>query len=265
MNNKRLSAAFGRARAQKRAALIPFITAGFPFADSTLPILTALAKSGADIIELGVPFSDPSADGAAIQRASETALANGITLQKVVAQVGTFRQTDKTTPIVLMGYANTFFRMGRDKFMTAAKQNGIDGLIVVDFSDDERPLWRESGRQSGVDVISLVAPTTTTKRQAQLASESAGFVYFIALKGVTGAHHIEVDTIAARINELKQVAKVPVAAGFGVRDAKQAKALAQCADGVVIGSRLTEVMEAAPKQAAQNAAVFINELAGALV
>ncbi|MGI9338669.1 MAG: tryptophan synthase subunit alpha [Gammaproteobacteria bacterium] len=261
----RIAAAFGKARAENRAAMIPFITAGYPAADSTVPMLTALAESGADIIELGVPFSDPSADGPAIARASEKALANGITLQKILQQIGAFRQTDKKTPVVLMGYANSFFRCGREKFMTAAKQNGADGLIVVDFSDDERPLWRKAGQAAGVDVISLVAPTTSPERQMQLAGESAGFVYFIALKGITGAHHLSVDALAPRIGELKKAAKTPVAVGFGIRDAAQARQLAKCADGIVVGSRLTEVIEESPKQdAAKNVAAVVGELAGAV-
>lgn len=260
----RIADAFARARGQKRAALIPFMTAGYPFVDSTAPMLVALAKGGADIIEVGVPFSDPSADGPAIARANEVALANGITLQKILCQIGAFRQTDKQTPVVLMGYANSFFRYGREVFMKAAKQNGADGLIVVDISDDERPLWRRAGAEAGVDVISLVAPTTSNKRRMQLAAESSGFVYFIALKGITGAHHLSVDALSPAINELKSVAKTPVAAGFGIRDAAQARQLAQVADGIVVGSRLTEVIDESPKDAEVNAARFVGELAGAM-
>lgn len=262
----RIAAAFARAGKEKRAALIPFVTAGFPFADSTAPMLNTLAENGADIIEIGAPFSDPSADGAAIQRANEKALANGATLQKTLQQAAQFRKTNDSTPLVLMGYANTFFKMGRDSFMRQARQCGIDGLIAVDFADDEREPWREAGRAAGVDLISLVAPTTTEARQKQLAKQSRGFVYFIALKGVTGAKHISVSDIAPQIDSLKNEAGVPVAAGFGVRDSKQARELAKCADGVVVGSRLIEVIEesSGEQSALANAAAFVGELAGAL-
>lgn len=260
----RIAEAFARTKAQGRAALIPFMTAGYPFVDSTAAMMSALAKGGADMIEVGVPFSDPSADGPAIARANEVALANGITLQKILRQVAGFRQTDEKTPVVLMGYANSFFRFGRAAFMKAAKQNGADGLIVVDFSDDERPLWRRAGADAGVDVISLVAPTTSNKRRMQLAAESAGFVYFIALKGITGARHLSVDSLAPDIDELKRTAKTPIAAGFGIRDATMAKQLAKVADGIVVGSRLTEVIDESPKDAEVNAARFVGELAGAM-
>lgn len=264
-NKGRIAAAFGRARADGRAAVIPFVSAGYPAADSTVPMLAALAKGGADIIELGIPFSDPSADGPAIARASERALANGITLQKILAQVGDFRQGDDKTPVVLMGYANSFFRCGRDAFMAAARESGVDGLIVVDFADDERPMWRRAGRKAGVDVISLVAPTTSKQRRLQLAEESEGFVYFIALKGITGAHHLAVDELAPSIGELKSAAKMPVAVGFGIRSAGQARQLAKVADGIVVGSRLTEVIEeSAAADAPKAAAAFVGELAGAV-
>lgn len=262
--NHRIGAAFDRARGDGRAVLIPFITAGYPAVDSTVPLMVALVRAGADIIELGVPFSDPSADGPAIARASEAALANGIGLQKILSQVSEFRQSDSDTPVVLMGYANSFFRLGRDGFMAAARECGVDGLIVVDLSDDERPLWQRAGKTAGVDVVSLVAPTTKKERRLLLAAASSGFVYFIALKGITGAHHLSVDSLAADIVELKAAADVPVAVGFGVRDAVQAAALAKCADAVVVGSRLMEVIEESPDDAEVNVAGFINGISEAV-
>ncbi len=262
----RIAAAFLRAQTEGRAALLPFVTAGFPRLDSTVSLLRGLADAGADLIELGVPFSDPSADGPVIQRASEIALANGITLRRTLEYVAEFRAGDSQTPLVLMGYANTFFRAGRDDFLRAAAGSGVDGLIVVDLSDTDRAEWAKAGKSAGVDLVSLVAPTTEEKRRRELAELSAGFVYFISLKGITGARHMSVGEIAPQLSQLRGESGLPVVAGFGVRTPLQARELGECADGVVVGSRLLEIMADAgsPARAQQKAAEFVGEVAAAL-
>ena len=256
------------ARRAKKAALLAFITAGFPRADSTPRVLHSMDAGGADILELGVPFSDPMADGPAIQRAGEVALKNGATLETTLAAAAEFR-ADSSTPLVLMGYANSFmnFRGGVGGFAAAAKKAGANGLIVVDLADDERAKWRTPLTAAGVDMINLVSPTTSESRMRRLVAESQGFVYAIALKGVTGAAHIDAAATRDYISAVRACSSLPVAAGFGVRTAADARALAEFADGVVAGSRLVEAAEAAAASDSAAAAAVgeaVAELAGAL-
>lgn len=226
----------------RRAGLVPFVTAGFPCADSTVPMLHALARAGADVIEVGVPFSDPMADGAAIQRASEGALGNGMSLVRVLDQCAQFRQENVETPVVLMGYANSFVNFG-DGFANAAAAAGVNGVIVVDLADVDRVVWRGRLDAVGVDLVGLVAPTTRGARMREIAAEARGFVYFISLCGVTGAAHLQAGDIVAQAREVKAAASVPLAVGFGVRDAVAASAVAEFADAVVVGSVLIEAAE----------------------
>ena len=263
-------------RADKKAALVAFITAGFPKADSTPKMLAALADAGADILEIGVPFSDPMADGPAIQRTSEIALQNGMSLAGALAAAAEFR-TFRDTPLVLMGYANSFLSYpgGVAALPAAAKDAGIDGLIAVDLADDERAIWKSSFAAAGVDMISLIAPTTPEKRMCEVAADSAGFVYAISLKGVTGAAGMDLSAARDYISKVRAAAKVPVAAGFGVRTKEQAATLSEFADGVVVGSCLAEAALEAASAAALNgdcetgaaadaAAAMLSELSGAL-
>lgn len=250
----------------KRAGLIPFVTAGFPYADSTVDMLHALADAGADVIELGVPFSDPMADGAAIQRASEVALANGMTLARLLQQVSAFRRDNAKTPLVLMGYANSFLRFG-DGFAAAAAEAGANGVLVVDLADADRSEWRRRLSAVGMDLVALVAPTTAPARMKKITAQAQGFVYFISLRGVTGAQHLQTSDIAAQAAQVREAAAaagVPLAVGFGVREAAQARAVAAFADAVIIGSRLMEIADSAPQAAPQNVAAFVREMAEAL-
>lgn len=247
----------------KKAALIPFITAGFPQFDSTVAMLHALADAGADVIELGVPFSDPMADGAAIQRANEVALANKISLAQVLTQVAAFRRDNTKTPLVLMGYANSFINY-RGDFPAAAAEAGVNGLIIVDLADSDRVRWREALFAKNLDLISLVAPTTAAARLEEIAAAAQGFLYFISLRGVTGARHLQPQDIAAQVQKIRAVAAVPLAVGFGVRGAEQVRALAEVADAVVVGSRLIEIAEENPSNAPAAVAEFVRSLVQAL-
>lgn len=257
-------------RRTKKAALLAFITAGFPRAGSTPRMLHSMAAGGADILEIGVPFSDPMADGPAIQRSSEIALQNGMSAIKVLDAAAEFRAENASTPLVLMGYANSFlnFRGGIDGFAAAAKRAGINGLIVVDLADDDRAKWRAPLAAADVEMINLVAPTTSESRMRRLVSESRGFVYAVSLKGVTGASHIDAAAAREYLSAVRECASLPVAAGFGVRTAAHARALAELADGVVVGSRLAEAAESvaddSDSAAAEAVRVAVSELSGAL-
>lgn len=257
----------GAKTAAKSAALIPFITAGFPRLDSAPGLMRVLSAAGADIIEVGVPFSDPMADGAAIARAGEQALQNGITLAQILAQIAAFRADDSATPVVLMGYANSFINFGREKFAAAAADAGADGVIVVDLADSDRATWRKTLAAKGLALIPLLAPTTAAARRKSLVADADGFVYFISLRGVTGAAHLDTESLDEHVAAIREHTALPVAVGFGVRTAEQAAAVAQVADGVVIGSRLTEIIGAAGADAgaAENAAEnFLREVSTAL-
>lgn len=239
----RIQATFARLEAQGRKALIPFITAGDPSAEQTVPLMTALVDAGADIIELGVPFSDPMADGPTIQRASERALAKGMSLNGVLALVREFRQGDATTPVVLMGYANPIEAMGREGFAAAAAAAGVDGVLVVDYPPEEADEFGALLQTKGIDLIFLLAPTSTEARIAQVGKVASGYVYYVSLKGVTGSGALDVDAVAARIPAIRQATGLPVGVGFGIRDAVTAGRLAGVADAIVVGSRIIEEIE----------------------
>lgn len=261
----RIAQTFSQLSAQGRKGLIPFITAGDPYPEMTVDLMRALVKGGANVIELGVPFSDPMADGPVIQRASERALAKKVGLRTVLDYVRAFRATDTTTPVVLMGYANPVERMGVDAFAKAASEAGVDGVLVVDYPPEECEGFAKTMRAVGIDPIFLLAPTSTDARIAQIARVASGYIYYVSLKGVTGAATIDLDAVAARIPQIRQHAKLPVGVGFGIRDAATARAIGGVADAVVIGSRLVQLLEEAPReQAVQCLTDFIAEIRQAL-
>ena len=230
-----------------RKALIPYVTAGDPYADATVDILHAMAAAGADVIELGVPFSDPMADGPVIQRASERALARGVGLGDVLGMVRRFRSTNNTTPVVLMGYANPVERYGVPRFVADAAAAGVDGVLVVDYPPEEGAEFAAALRAAGMDPIFLLAPTSTEARMREVGRLASGYVYYVSLKGVTGAGHLDTAAVAAMVPRIKAHVKVPVGVGFGIRDAATAQAVAAVADAVVIGSRLVQLLEEAPR------------------
>lgn len=239
----KIQATFERLRAQRRKALIPFITAGDPDPALTVPLMHALVEAGSDIIELGVPFSDPMADGPTVQRASERALAKGVSLRKVLGMVANFRADNNETPVVLMGYANPIEAMGVEEFAAAAFDAGVDGVLVVDYSPQESGEFAKAMQANALDPIFLLAPTSTPERVAEVAALASGYVYYVSLKGVTGSSALDVKAVTARIPELRAALGVPVGVGFGIRDAKTAGAVARAADAVVVGSRIIEEIE----------------------
>jgi tryptophan synthase alpha chain len=261
----RIAATLQALQRQGRKALIPYVTAGDPFADATPEIMLGLAAGGADIIELGVPFSDPMADGPVIQKASERALARGIGLSQVLAYVQTFRAKNDATPVVLMGYANPIERYGVERFITDAKAAGVDGVLVVDYPPEEAEAFARPLKALGLDPIFLLAPTSTDERMAAVGRIASGYVYYVSLKGVTGAGHLDTDAVAAMLPRIRAQVQVPVGVGFGIRDAASAQAVARVADAVVIGSRLVQIMETQTRHTvAPAAAAFIAEIRAAL-
>ena len=242
----RIAAKFTSLANQGRKALIPFITAGDPHPDQTLPLMQALVEGGADIIELGVPFSDPMADGPTIQRASERALAHGMSLRRVLALVREFRGGDATTPVVLMGYANPVEAYGVDAFARDAADAGVDGVLVVDYPPEECAGFAETLKHRGIDPIFLLAPTSSEKRFAEVARMGSGYIYYVSLKGVTGSAKLDLDEVATRIPRIRRQVGVPVGVGFGIRDGEAAARIGAVADAVVIGSRIIEEIENAP-------------------
>jgi tryptophan synthase alpha chain len=242
----RLAERLAALKAQQRVALIPYIAAGHPHPRDTVGLLHALARAGADVIELGVPFSDPMADGPVIQRASEAALAHGVGLPQVLEMVREFRREDDTTPIVLMGYANPIERFGALRLADAAQEVGVDGILVVDYPPEESLAFARALRERGIDPIFLIAPTTTPERIGLIATHAAGYVYYVSLKGTTGAGHLDIAEVARRLPEIRRQIRLPIGVGFGIRDAASARAVAGVADAVVIGSRIIEALEAAP-------------------
>ena len=252
-----------------RKALIPFVTTGDPFADATPEIMHALAEGGADIIELGVPFSDPMADGPVIQKAGERALARGIGLPQVLAAVRAFRERDARTPVVLMGYANPVERFdqreGEGAFVAAAKSAGVDGVLIVDYPPEECESFAVRLREAGLDLIFLLAPTSTEARIRQVGRIASGYVYYVSLKGVTGAGSLDTRAVAEAVPRIKAHVPLPVGVGFGIRDAASARAVAEVSDGVVIGSRLVQILETQPRERVASAAkAFIAEIRQAL-
>ena len=228
------------ARLQGRKALVSFLTAGDPSLQHTLPALHALVEGGADILELGVPFSDPEAEGPTIQASSERALANGVTMAAVLDMVREFRQTDEQTPIVLMGYLNSVLAMA--DFAVRAERAGVDGLIVVNLPPESAHELRAALTEHGIDLIFLVAPTTTDQRAAMIMRHAQGFIYYVSLKGITGADHLDTDRVNQRMQHLQQMTDLPICVGFGIKDAESARAVGRHADGVVVGSALVQTL-----------------------
>ena len=238
----RIHTVFQRLAGEGRQALIPFITAGDP-ADMTVPLMRALVAAGADIIELGVPFSDPMADGPTIQRASERALAHGMSLSKVLQQVSAFRANDDKTPVVLMGYANPIEATGLEVFAEKAAQAGVDGVLVVDYPPEEAADFGAAMKARGLDPIFLIAPTSTPERIAQVAAIASGYVYYVSLAGVTGSGALNIAAVAERLPAIRETVGLPVGVGFGIRDAEAAARVAGFADAVIVGSRIIEEIE----------------------
>ena len=265
----RIQATLAALKAQGRQALIPYVTAGDPFADATPDIMWALAEGGADIIELGVPFSDPMADGPVIQKASERALARGIGSVQVLDMVRAFRTRNTSTPVVLMGYANPVERYdqvhGAGSFIRDAAAAGVDGLLVVDYPPEECEDFAAQLRAHQMDLIFLLAPTSTDSRMAQVGRIASGYVYYVSLKGVTGAGNLDTAAVAQMIPRIRSHVSVPVGVGFGIRDAATARAVAQVSDAVVIGSRLIQILESQTRHNAPLAAqAFMAEIRSAL-
>jgi len=254
----RIAATFDKLRQQGRKALIPFITAGDPDPASAVPMMHALVAGGADIIELGVPFSDPMADGPVIQRSSERALKHGVSLKNVIGYVAEFRKTDAETPVVLFGYANPIEALGPERFADMLKAAGADGALVVDYPPEEAHQLVGLLDARGLDTIFLLSPTTSDARLRQVATLGRGYLYYVSLKGVTGAANIDLTSVAARITHIRAFTTLPVGVGFGIRDAETAKQVAACADAVVIGSRLVQEIEGSRREdAAANATAFL--------
>lgn len=248
----RIGQTFNALKAQNKKALIPFITAGDPGKGLTVPLMHALVEAGADIIELGVPFSDPMADGPVIQRASERALANKVGLKDVLAMVAEFRKINDRTPVVLMGYANPVEHMGYEKFSIAANGSGVDGVLTVDIPPEESNGVADVFKAHGLDPIFLLSPTTPEARVEQVAKVAGGFIYYVSLKGVTGAGHLDVEEVAGKIAMIRSHCSLPVGVGFGIRDAETAQRMAGFADAVVVGSRIVNEIENSPENEVVN-------------
>jgi len=249
----------------KRKALIPYIMAGDPHPSLTVPLMHGLVEAGADIIEFGVPFSDPMADGPVVQRSGERALKHGVGLSKVLEMVTDFRKSDTATPVVLMGYANPIEAMGIEKFASAAKAAGIDGVIVVDYPPQECVEFSALMKRNDIDPIFLLAPTSTKKRIDEVARSGSGYLYYVSLRGVTGAANIDLSDVAAHIPQIRKATRLPIGVGFGIRDAESARRVAQTADAVVIGSRIIQEIEnGRPEDAVARVKNFLKPIREAL-
>ncbi len=253
----RIADTFAALARQGRKGLIPYIMAGDPSPDLTVELMHTLVDGGADVIELGVPFSDPMADGPVIQKAAERAIANGIGLKQTLVMVSEFRKTNQETPIVLMGYANPIECLGVDAFVAAAKAAGADGVLVVDYPPEESAEFAAQLRAVDMDPIYLLAPTSTEERIAAVAKVASGYLYYVSLKGVTGAGHLDLHEVAQRIPQIRAKTGLPVGVGFGIRDASTAERLAGMADAVVVGSRLIDAMTDAPQGEAKAALLAV--------
>lgn len=279
----RIAATFTQLKAQGRKALIPFVTAGFPFADITPELMHALVAGGADVIELGVPFSDPSADGPVIQNAGDKALAFGIGMTQVLDMVRVFREQNQTTPVVLMGYANPVERYNQvhaapkteathaintratSPFVRDAAAAGVDGVLVVDYPPEECEDFAAELKNHGLDLIFLLAPTSTDERMQQVARIASGYVYYVSLKGVTGSGALDTGAVEAMLPRIRAHVQCPVGVGFGIRDAATAKAIGRVADAVVIGSKIIQLIDSQPRdQVAATAQTFLREIRTAL-
>ena len=248
-----------------RKGLVPFITAGDPDPQNTVELMHGLVLAGADVIELGIPFSDPMADGPVIQRASERALAKGVTLATCLQMVATFRAQDQKTPVVLMGYANPIERMGIGNFAQVAQSVGVDGVLVVDYPPEECQEFARQLKAHQIDPIFLLAPTSTKKRIDHVAQMASGYIYYVSLKGVTGSTNLDTSTVASVIPQIRAATSIPISGGFGIRDAESAKKISKTADAVVIGSRLVQILEDAQGDTGlQSLQDFVSEIRLAL-
>ena len=256
----RITTTFSALKAQGRKALIPFVTAGYPYADVTPELMHAMVAGGADVIELGVPFSDPSADGPVIQKAGDKALALGIGMVQILDMVRAFRTTNSTTPIVLMGYANPVERYDQkyakagvpsavaSPFVHDAAEAGVDGVLIVDYPPEECEAFAADLRAHGMDLIFLLAPTSTPERMAQVARVASGYVYYVSLKGVTGAGHLDTEAVGQMLPRIREHVKIPVGVGFGIRDARTAQAVGSVGDAVVIGTKIIQLIGGQPRE-----------------
>jgi len=261
----RIEATFKQLHQQGRKALIPFFTSGDPEPAMTVPLMHAMVASGADILELGVPFSDPMADGPTIQRSSERALKFGTGLKDVLGFVAEFRKTDTATPVVLMGYANPIERMGFAAFAEQAAQSGVDGVLTVDYPPEESEEFVQHLYRHGIDPIFLLAPTTPDERFELVARMARGFIYYVSLKGVTGSANLDLSEVAAKIPQIRAACGVPVGVGFGIRDAATAKAVSAFSDAVIIGSRVVQEIESSPRAVLlDHIAALIKEIRSAM-
>jgi len=265
----RIDTTFAALKKQGRKALIPYVTAGFPFVDVTPELMHGMVAGGADVIELGVPFSDPSADGQVIQKAGEKALAAGIGMVQVLEMVRQFRTKNRSTPVVLMGYANPVeaydIKHGTDSFIAHAATAGVDGVLIVDYPPEECVQFAQKLRARNMDLIFLLAPTSTDARMKQVAGVASGYVYYVSLKGVTGAGTLDVGAVEAMLPRIRQHISVPVGVGFGIRDAVTAKAISKVADAVVIGSKIIQLIDQQPRdQVATIAKDFLREIRTAI-
>ena len=265
----RIDATFKQLKATGRKALIPYVTAGYPFADVTPELMHAMVEAGADVIELGVPFSDPSADGPVIQKAGDKALAFGIGTSHVIDMVKEFREKNNLTPVVLMGYANPIersdLRHGKDSFIRDASAAGIDGVLVVDYPPEECVEFAAKLRSHNMDLIFLLAPTSTDQRMQQVADVASGYVYYVSLKGVTGSGALNTAEVEAMLPRIRQKVSIPVGVGFGIRDAQTAQAIGKVADAVVIGSKIIQLIENESRdKVASVASAFLRDIRQAM-
>ena len=271
----RIASTFARLKTQNRKALIPYVTAGFPFADITPELMHGMVAAGADVIELGVPFSDPSADGPVIQKAGDQALAAGVGLSQILHMVRDFRLKDTQTPVVLMGYANPIERYNQkhpstlgqtqSAFVRDAAAAGVDGMLVVDYPPEECEAFAAELRAANLDLIFLLAPTSTPERMAQIAKIATGYVYYVSLKGVTGAGTLDTGAVEAMLPRIRAHVSIPVGVGFGIRDAATAKAIGKVADAVVIGTKIIQIIADQPRgNVVPAVTVFLKEIRAAL-
>lgn len=249
-------------RAEGRKALVPYIVSGDPSLELTVPAMHALVEAGADILELGIAFSDPTAEGPVIQRAHERALKNRASLRKTLAMVAQFRETNSDTPVVLMGYANPVEKMGYQTFTEEAKKAGVDGVLTVDLPPEEAVLFTEQLRAAGLENIFLVAPTTTSAREISISELAGGYIYYVSVKGVTGAGNLDVASVEAKVEQLRKVTDLPICVGFGIKDGASARAVSECSDGAVVGSVIVNRMAELAEQGAADEQILagISEL-----
>jgi tryptophan synthase alpha chain len=259
----RITGRFDRLGKTRRTALIPFITAGDPYPETTVPLMHAMVEAGADLIELGVPFSDPMADGPVIQRASERALEQHVGLRDVLDMVRRFRETDGETPVVLMGYLNPIEVMGYDEFARQAQEAGADGALIVDAPPEESHDLVVAMRDAGLDLVYLLAPTSTAERIRRIASVASGFVYYVSVKGVTGAGHLDTEEVRRKLEEIRRHIEIPVGVGFGIKDPETARRVAEVSDAVIVGSAIVgriEALAAEPGLIPDSVSTFLRQL-----